>query len=224
VSIRLGLLALLDERQMHGYRLRQEFEARTGGTWPVNIGQVYTTLNRLQRDGLVMETDHREDGSVLYALTDAGRAEVTLWWVTPVQRGTPSRDELAIKLALAVSVEGVDVAAVVQQQRTESMRALQEYTRLKARVPDPADADDLAWLLVLDSLIFAAEAEVRWLDHAEHRIATCRATGRRPLPEGTGDQEGTGEGDRYVDGSSAGAPSGPGAGPSARGDRSRATK
>jgi DNA-binding PadR family transcriptional regulator len=219
VSIRQGLLALLDERQMHGYQLRQEFEARTGGTWPVNIGQVYTTLNRLQRDDLVMETDHREDGSVLYALTDAGRAEVALWWVTPVQRGTPSRDELAIKLALAVSAGGVDVTAVVQQQRTESMRALQEYTRLKARVPDPADADDLAWLLVLDSLIFATEAEVRWLDHAEHRIATSRAAGRCPL------QEGTGDGDRYVDGSpAAGAPSGPGAGSSTRGDRSGVTK
>jgi hypothetical protein len=119
----------------------------------------------------------------------------------------------------------VDVAAVAQRQRTESMRALQEYTRLKARVPDPVGTGDLAWLLVLDGLIFAAEAEVRWLDHAEHRIATSRAVGRCPLQEGTGDQEGTGEGDRYVDGSpAAGAPSRPGAGSSTRGDRSGVTE
>jgi DNA-binding PadR family transcriptional regulator len=222
VSIRQGLLALLDEGQRYGYQLRQEFEARTGGTWPVNVGQVYTTLNRLERDGLVLETDRREDGSVLYGLTDAGRAEVALWWATPVRRGTPSRDELAIKLALAVSTEGVDVAAVVQQQRTESMRALQEYTRLKARVPDPAGLDDLAWLLVLDSLIFTAEAEVRWLDHAEQRIAASRAAGsrtgqhptagRRPRREGNVDE------DRRVGSSpAAGAPSGPGAGSSGPG-------
>lgn len=188
MSIRQGLLALLQGRQMYGYQLRQEFEARTGGTWPVNIGQVYTTLNRLQRDGLVVETDRREDGSVLYALTEAGRAEVALWWVTPVRRGTPSRDELAIKLALAVVADDVDVAAVVQRQRTESMRALQEYTRLKARIADPPGAEDLAWLLVLDNLIFTAEAEIRWLDHAEQRIAVSRpAGGRRPRPEGSGD-------------------------------------
>jgi DNA-binding PadR family transcriptional regulator len=229
VSIRQGLMALLDQRQMYGYQLRQEFEARTGGTWPVNVGQVYTTLNRLQRDGLVVETDRREDGSVLYALTDAGRAEVALWWVTPVQRGMPSREELTIKLALAVTVEGVDVAAVVQRQRSESMRALQEYTRLKARLPDPADSDDLAWLLVLDSLIFTAEAEVRWLDHAEQRIATSRAagnrggqrppTGRRPCKEGNGN------GDRQVSGSpAAGTPSGSGAVSAARGDRSEVTR
>jgi DNA-binding PadR family transcriptional regulator len=207
VSVRQGLLALLDERQMYGYQLRQEFEARTGGTWPVNIGQVYTTLNRLQRDGLVVETDRREDGSVLYGLTDAGRAEVALWWVTPVQRGTPSREELAIKLALAVTAEGVDVAAMVQRQRAESMRALQEYTRLKTRVPDPAGPDDLAWLLVLDSLIFAAEAEVRWLDHAEQRIATSRAagsrTGQRPPAGRRPRREGSGDGDRRVSGGSA---------------------
>lgn len=179
MSIRQGLLTLLSEQPMYGYQLRQEFESRTGGTWPLNIGQVYTTLNRLQRDGLVTETDRRDDGSLLYALTDAGRTEISQWWLTPVERGTPSRDELAIKLALAVTAEGVDVRAVVQRQRTESLRSLQAYTRLKTRIPEPPEPEDLAWLLVLDNLIFAAEAEVRWLDHAEQRISTTRTTGRR---------------------------------------------
>lgn len=177
MSIRQGLLALLAERPMHGYLLRQEFEARTGATWPLNIGQVYTTLTRLQRDGLVTEVDEpREDGSVVYALTAAGRTEVEHWWQTPVERTAPARDELAIKLALAVTSPGVDVTAVVQRQRTESLRALQEYTRLKLRIPLEPTADDLAWSLVLDSLVFAAEAEVRWLDHVEQQLAG------RPLP------------------------------------------
>jgi DNA-binding PadR family transcriptional regulator len=229
VSVRQGLLALLEERPMYGYQLRQEFEARTGGTWPVNIGQVYTTLSRLQRDGLVVETDRREDGSVLYVLTEAGRAGVARWWVTPVRRGTPSRDELAIKLALAVTAEGVDVAAVVQRQRTESVQALQEYTRLKARVPEPPGPEDLAWLLVLDSLIFAAEAEVRWLDHAEQRIATSRAAGgrggQRPAAGRRPRREGSGDGDRLVGGSpAAGTSSGVGAVPSGRGDRLGVTR
>lgn len=176
MSIRNGILALLAERPMYGYQLRQEFEGRTGGTWPLNIGQVYTTIARLERDELVEEDSRREDGSVLYRLTEAGRAEADQWWQTPVQRGAPARDELAIKLALAVTAPGVDVTEVVQRQRSESLRALQEYTRLKSRVDDE---QDLSWELVLDSLVFAAEAEVRWLDHVEQRLAMAAAREQR---------------------------------------------
>jgi DNA-binding PadR family transcriptional regulator len=185
VSVRQGLLALLAERPAYGSALRADFERRTGGTWPLNIGQVYTTLARLQRDGLVDEVDRRDDGTVLYDLTDAGRREVDTWWLTPVRRGEPARDELAIKLALAVTAPGVDVRSVIQRQRTESLRSLQEYTRLKVRTPEPPARDDVAWLLVLDSLVFSAEAEVRWLDHVEQRLARVAADA---LPGGPPDQ------------------------------------
>ena len=86
------------------------------------------------------------------------------WFATPVSRGDRPRDELAIKLALALTTPGVDVRAVVQTQRSATMRTLQEYTRLKARADQPAD---LSWRLVLDAMLFQAEAEVRWLDHCE---------------------------------------------------------
>ncbi|HST82433.1 MAG TPA: PadR family transcriptional regulator [Kineosporiaceae bacterium] len=170
MSVRQSLLVLLAEKDCHGYQLRQEFEQRTGGTWPINIGQIYTTINRLQRDGLVVEAGRQDDGSVVYSLTDQGRSEAGQWWVTPVDRATPSREELAIKLALAVTSPGVDVRAVLQRQRTESLRALQSYTQHKRRLPDRPTGSELARLLVLDSLIYAVEAEVRWLDHIEQRL------------------------------------------------------
>lgn len=173
MSIRQGLLALLGGQPMYGYQLRAEFEARTGGTWPLNIGQVYTTLGRLERDGLVEPAGEDGAGHAFLQLTENGRAEVDAWFSTPVERSSRPRDELAIKLALAVTTPGVDVRRVVQEQRTHTVRTLQEYTRLKARA---GDADDLAWLLVLDSLIFQAEAEVRWLDHCEARVARAAAT------------------------------------------------
>ena len=180
MSVRQSLLALLAEQDRYGYQLRQEFESRTGGTWPINIGQIYTTLNRLQRDGLVVEAGRQEDGSVVYRLTDEGREQAREWWTTPVDRAVPSREELAIKLALAVTSPGVDVATVLQGQRAESLRALQSYTRLKRRLPaNPAGAD-LARLIVLDSMIFAAEAEVRWLDHTEQNLARFRLHPRDP--------------------------------------------
>ena len=178
MSIRQGLLALLEQGPMYGYQLRAEFESRTGATWPLNVGQVYTTLARLERDGLVEPAGDDDDGHAVYRITDAGRAEVATWFSTPVSRTSPPRDELAIKLAMAVTVPGVDVRAVVQAQRTATIRALQDYTRLKARAADGGTRQDLAWLLVLDSLVFAAEAEVRWLDHCEARLA--RAAADRP--------------------------------------------
>jgi DNA-binding PadR family transcriptional regulator len=170
VSVRQSLLVLLAEQDRHGYQLRQEFEQRTGGTWPINIGQIYTTINRLQRDGLVVEVGRQDDGSVVYSLTDQGRQEAEQWWATPVDRATPAREELAIKLALAVTSPGVDVAAVLHRQRTESLRALQTYTQHKRRIPVRPAGSDLARLLVLDSLIYAVEAEVRWLDQIEQRL------------------------------------------------------
>lgn len=172
MSVRQALLALLEQGPMYGYQLRAEFESRTGATWPLNVGQVYTTLARLERDGLVVAAGADEEGRPLYAATDAGRQTVATWFRSPVERSQPPRDELAIKLALAVTVPGVDVAAVIQRQRAASVAALQDYTRLK-RQPGPGgdDPGGLAWGLVLESLIFTTEAEVRWLDHCEARVS-----------------------------------------------------
>lgn len=176
MSVKLGLLALLAEEPMYGAQLRAEFEARTGGTWPLNIGQVYTTLGRLERDGLVTAGDADHEGRIAYTLTEAGRGEVAQWWARPVDRSDTPRDELVIKLALAVTAPGVDVPAVVQTQRTASLRHLRDLTRVKqaqgsAQGGVPTDPSDLAWLLVVEHLIFATEGEVRWLDHVEARLA-----------------------------------------------------
>ena len=188
MSVKQGLLALLAQGPMYGAQLRAEFEDRTGGTWPLNVGQVYTTLARLERDGLVEPTGEADgEGRISYRLTEAGTAEVGTWWTTPVDRDNTPRDELTIKLALAVTVPGVDVQAVAQTQRTATLRHLHDLTRLKQQVmrkqreaqeapAAQADAEhtegnhDLAWLLVLENLIFTAEAEVRWLDHVETRL------------------------------------------------------
>lgn len=192
MSIRQAMLAILEQGPMYGYQLRAEFEQRTGETWPLNIGQVYTTLTRLERDGLVEVVGHggadeptAADGSdrqVSYRATDAGRSEVSEWFATPVARSQPPRDELAIKLAIAVTLPGVDVGAIIQRQRSATMAALQDYTRLKrtGRAASPAAPEDLAWSLVLDSLVFDAEAEVRWLDHCEARLRRAARDAHAP--------------------------------------------
>jgi DNA-binding PadR family transcriptional regulator len=176
MSIKHGLLALLERGPMHGYQLKTAFEESTGGTWPLNIGQVYTTLGRLERDELVRSLPEH-DGQREYLLTDHGRAELVLWFATPVNRADRPRDELTIKLALAVTTPGVDVRAVLQGQRTATVRAMQEYTRLKAAPDKPAD---LSWRLVVDAMLFQAEAEIRWLDHCESSLVRYARENRAP--------------------------------------------
>lgn len=176
MSVRQSLLAILDQAPCYGYQLRGEFESRTGGTWPLNIGQVYTTLERLERDGLVVRDGADEQGRVRYAVTSAGSAEVATWLGSPVVR-VQTRDELAMKLAVACTLPGLDVAALIQTQRTATMRALQELTRTKADQVTPSTPADLAWSLVVESMLFAVEAEARWLDHAEATIARATRTG-----------------------------------------------
>lgn len=179
VSVRFGLLALLAEQPTHGYQLKTAFERRTGGSWALNIGQVYTTLQRLERDGLVRSErpagdavqepvgDSRISDRTDYRITLAGREQLESWFASPVVPDGPARDELTIKVLLAIAASDVDVTDVLQRQRTATLAQLQAYTRRKARA-DPER--DLAWLMLLDALIFKAEAEVRWLDACEARI------------------------------------------------------
>ncbi|MFD5427221.1 PadR family transcriptional regulator [Streptomyces sp. NPDC127084] len=183
MSIRHGLLALLERGPRYGSQLRTEFESRTGATWPLNVGQVYTTLGRLERDGMVVPDGEDEGGHSLYAITDAGRTELRSWYERPVDRTSPARDELSIKLAMAVGTSTVDIREVIQSQRRHTVKAMQDYTRLKAQAleTEPTDRADVAWLLVLEQLIFQTEAEARWLDHCEARLIRLSTT--LPPPE-----------------------------------------
>jgi DNA-binding PadR family transcriptional regulator len=161
MPIRHGLLALLAQGPRYGYQLRAEFESSTGATWPLNIGQVYSTLARLERDGLAVRVGADTEGRFVHRITPDGMDELSSWFRTPMARSDRPRDGLAIKLAMAVTTPGVDVAEVVRAQRTATLRSLQDLARRKAV------AEDDAWRLVLESMLFQAEAEVRWLDHCE---------------------------------------------------------
>src|SRR5690606_94976 len=171
MSVRQSLLAILDQGPCYGYQLRAEFDRRTGSTWPLNVGQIYNTLERLERDGLVERGEADAQGHVYWEITEAGSAEVSSWLASPVERAQGTRDELAIKLAVAATLPGVDVASVIQTQRMASLQQLQSLQRAKYAGADPDGPEELAWSLVVDSMLFAAEAEIRWLDHTEQRLA-----------------------------------------------------
>jgi len=181
VSVRHALLALLREGPRYGLQLREEFEARTGEVWPLNVGQVYTTLQRLERDGLVDSDGTGEDGpQKAYRITADGVRELDAWLRTPPDLTAPPRDELVIKVLVAVRLPGVDVHEVVQVHRRYLVQLMQQWTRLKE---DEAEFD-LGLALVVDAELFRLDALVRWLDAADGRLkrAAVDGTPAREVP------------------------------------------
>lgn len=167
MSVRHALLALLSEGPKYGLQLRQEFEARTGEVWPLNVGQVYTTLQRLERDGLA-ESSAGEGLQNIYRLTAEGRAELDTWLKTPPSTTAPPRDELVIKVLVAMRVPGVDVRDLLQLNRRHVVEAMQHYTHMKETELDVGLA------LVVDAELFRLESVARWLDAADARLAQHR--------------------------------------------------
>jgi DNA-binding PadR family transcriptional regulator len=170
MSVRSSLLAILDQGACYGYQLRAEFDRRTGSTWPLNVGQIYNTLDRLERDGLVEKGEPDDHGHIYFAITDAGRAEVRTWLGSPVARAQGTRDELAVKIAIAATLPGVDVSRVIRAQRAASLAQLEAFERAPEEGDRLESPEELARSLVVDAMVFAAEAEVRWLDHIEQRL------------------------------------------------------
>jgi DNA-binding PadR family transcriptional regulator len=176
MSVRHALLALLCEGPKYGLQLRQEFEDRTGEVWPLNVGQVYTTLQRLERDGMVSSDGTGEGPQKGYRITEEGNRELVAWLQTPPADTQPPRDELLIKVLVAVQVPGVAVHDVIQVHRRHLIELMQRYTVVKA---DAAE-DDVALALVVDAELFRIEGAVRWLDSAEVRLRE-----HAPLPRPT---------------------------------------
>jgi DNA-binding PadR family transcriptional regulator len=147
--------------------------------WPLNVGQVYTTLQRLERDGLVESDDAEESGPTKgFRATPEGIAELDQWLRTPADASALPRDELVIKVLMATRVPGTDVHDVLQVHRRQLVEQMQRYTQLKAQAAE----DDLGLGLVADAALFQLDGAVRWLDAAGARLRDHTAPARVTAP------------------------------------------
>jgi len=172
MSVPHALLALLSEGPKYGLQLRQEFEARTGEVWPLNVGQVYTTLQRLERDGLVESDDTGQDGPQKgFRITARGEKELAGWLRTPPDLSSPPRDELVIKVLVALRMPDTDVHEVIQVHRRYVVELMQQWTRIK----EDAAPGDVSLGLAVDAELFRLDAVARWLDAADGRLTRALA-------------------------------------------------
>jgi DNA-binding PadR family transcriptional regulator len=165
--IKFLLLGLLARQPRHGYELKALFEQTFGGTWPLNPGQVYMTLERLEDAGLV--TSERVAQELLpdrrvYTITEEGRQELKRWTAEPSQGPIRIRDELYLKILTAV-LAGQDASGIIWTQRSSHMQALAE---LRAKRSD--SSIDPATQLVIRGAILRTQADLKWLDLCEERL------------------------------------------------------
>jgi DNA-binding PadR family transcriptional regulator len=178
VSVRHALLALLSEGPKYGLQLREEFEARTGEVWPLNVGQVYTTLQRLERDGLV-ESEGVDDGpQKAFQITESGTAELADWLRTPPDLSSPPRDELVMKVLVAIRLPGTNVPGLIQEHRRYLVQLMQEWTRIK----EGGTESDLGLALAVDAELFRLDSVVRWLDAVDTRLKRAATSGGQVRP------------------------------------------
>jgi len=183
VSVRHALLALLSEGPKYGLQLREEFEARTGEVWPLNVGQVYTTLQRLERDGLVESDGTADEGPQKgFRITGAGAAELAQWLRTPPDLSAPPRDELVIKVLVAMRLPGTDVHEVIQAHRRYLVELMQQWTRIK----EDEAGYDVSLALVVDAELFRLDSVIRWLDSADGRLKRAAADQPGQIQPATG--------------------------------------
>ncbi len=162
------LLGLLAREPRHGYDLKNAFETMLGGTWPLNIGQVYTTLSRLERDGLVesqvVPQELLPDRKV-YAITQAGLEELDRWLAEPALDNIQLKNEFFIKLLVHQLAGSGDPQTIIWQQRQVNMRTVAQLTAIRAD-----DSLDPITVLLIDGAILHVEANLKWLDLCEERL------------------------------------------------------
>lgn len=172
MSVKHALLALLEDGPQGVYRLHSRFEEVTAGQWALNIGQAYSTIQRLERDGYVESVGSEpssEPGRAdidLFALTSKGRSMLEQWWTQPLDRTKAERDECSVKIAFALSKSTQLAQSVIDQQRFATMSAIQKLNHTKRHNDNP----EPGWHISVERQSFLLEAEMRWLDHIERSV------------------------------------------------------
>jgi DNA-binding PadR family transcriptional regulator len=174
MSIKYAILGILSEGDLHGYDLKADFDAKVGEFWSLNFGQIYSTLDRLEKDGLVSHDrqaqDKRPDRKI-FSITAQGRAELTQWLSAPIAKVRALRDEFFIKLVFMDKDNPAAVLELIEKQKMLHLKHMNRLTRRKiALKTETGNPDTLTTELLVDVGLFHAEADIKWLTHCETKI------------------------------------------------------
>jgi DNA-binding PadR family transcriptional regulator len=169
MSTRHILLGLLATGPSHGYDLKRRHDERFPRARPLAYGQVYTTLQRLVRDGLAEVQGTDADGGperTLYRLTDTGASELARWAAETAPPAPFVTNEIFAKVVVSI-LSGGDPAAYLRAQRAAHMERMRELTAVKT-----SGNADLATVLSADYALNHLDADLRWMNATAARLTT----------------------------------------------------
>jgi len=174
VSIKYAILGILAEKDLHGYELKSSFDEKVGEFWSLNYGQIYSTLDRLEKEELVthdrLAQDRRPDRKI-FSITPEGRKELDNWLSTPVNKVRALRDEFFIKLVFMDKKNPRPVLELIEKQKLLYLKHMNRLTQRKVALKKRSrDLDGLTTDLLMDAGLFHAEADIKWLSLCESKI------------------------------------------------------
>lgn len=160
MSVKHSILALLYEKPRHGYEIKTGFDELVQSMWPLNAGQVYTTLDRLERDDLVVSPGHDKKDRKLYTITDFGKEELWEWLRKPVGRSL-LKDEFYFKYLCAGYVDYKDKKNMIQAQKQTMVKDVLHLTQLKKQMNQSGNR---TMKMLMEGALLHLEADIKWLD------------------------------------------------------------
>lgn len=174
MSVRYGVLGLLSKKDMHGYELKSKFDDLTGGFWQLNFGQVYSTLDRLVRTGLVERVGEVVPGPPdrkVFRITNKGRAELDDWIRLPVAQPRALRDDLFVRLLFCERDSPEPILRMINRHRDVYHLQMQKLSKRKEQLLKATQTQPLSVTeLLVDAALFHCEAELNWLTHLEQKV------------------------------------------------------
>jgi len=171
MSVKHGILGLLARKPQNGYELKASFDEIAGGFWDVNYGQIYSTIDRLIKDGLIAGVTEGDDERKIYEITPKGIKEFKDWLDKPNTKIRPLRDEIFVKLAFMYPFDKEAIIHLLAEQRQLYLAKMAELTRKKYLLSRQGGGRDVLMTdLLLDAALFHAEADIKWLEHCEAKL------------------------------------------------------
>jgi len=174
MSVKYAMLAILAEKDLHGYELKSSFDEKVGEFWSLNYGQIYSTLDRLEKEDLVthdrMSQDRRPDRKI-YSITGKGRKELHEWLSAPLKKVRALRDDFFIKLVFMDRNNPGPVLELIEKQKALYLKQMSRLTQQKLKMKTTAPEEDvLTTELLMDAGLLHAEADIKWLTLCEAKI------------------------------------------------------
>ncbi len=169
MSTKYAILGLLNQKPMHGYEIKKEFEKSVSYIWSINVGQLYTLLKKMEGENVIekkeVPQENKRDKSV-YEITDAGRNELQEWLSSPILN-RQTKDEFYLKMMFLTQLDKEKARKYVDEQ----IEVMEKQTKTFKEIGiNQSNRMDKFMFLLLEASIIHFEVDIKWLKVYKERM------------------------------------------------------